>query len=347
MRTSLIIVAFMFCLLPLAAHANDQCGMVGIQTGYPSTANQIEAYTICIPYLDSVVNNCDIYTTATSSDNIVCAVYDSDGAGGSPGTLLCDNTTGAPAVSAGFVVIPLTGCGTLSAHHTYYIVKNSTGVQDYEHTTTSGTSYYYSKACCTFDATFNVGATSFTNQDTGYLDLTTIQPFTQKCGISTLGGGASEGYPNYEYASPICTPVATAMVSDCVFYISYVTSSSTQVVCALYDSDGLGGIPGTLLCSNTTGINPLPFVWNGMSLTGCGTLTAGHNYWIVLNDTEAVQYDATASGTQYYYGKACCTFDATYNPAAIPVPSISVSAFIDLVTTPPPAARKRSFITAK
>ncbi|MBD3310123.1 hypothetical protein GF351_02800, partial [Candidatus Woesearchaeota archaeon] len=63
------------------------------------------------------------------------------------------------------------------------------------------------------------------------------------------------------------------------YYISVAGSSGDEEKYAIYDDDGTGGNPGTLLCSGTGTVDVSSTGWKEQDISGCGELSAG-KYWI-------------------------------------------------------------------
>lgn len=149
------------------------------------------------------------------------------------------------------------------------------------------------------------------------LGLSAFGSATIPCGNTgpwaNTGGGAT-----YQYGSgsggtghPDCTPAANSTVASCT--VTFVTSPSGNFQCGLFDSDGTGSIPKTVLCSTAKAA-----VGSGTqtyTLTGCPGLIAGHGYY------PAVWFD-TANQVKFTSGTG------TYQVASLPSGLQTSSSFV-------------------
>lgn len=92
---------------------------------------------------------------------------------------------------------------------------------------------------------------------------------------TNLSSGWNAGY---QMAGANCTPATNVSVTDCKLYI-VAKGSSGSYLCAIWENNGSGGAPGTLICQSST----LTSVSTGyQTFTGFGTcdLTAGDTYYV-------------------------------------------------------------------
>lgn len=145
------------------------CGDTNIEAGADTGNNNIViAGAACTPVSTVAVTDCQIYTPTTGSGNIDCAIYDSDGAGSSPGTALCQGTS--TAASVGWNVLSLSGCPSLTSGHLYFVAaNNNSATTAYRRQVTSGTLWTKAQTFGTFTAITT--PTSSTATYSMYLDV--------------------------------------------------------------------------------------------------------------------------------------------------------------------------------
>jgi len=270
--------------------------------------------TPVIPAQDSTVNKLYFYTTTGVAAQVIAAVYDGNGTGLMPGTLLCANLTGiSSTATATWNSIDMSGssCPTLTRGHKYWAVINSPNINLQVGNASNG--YFYTKTCCTsFDSTFSAAATQYYYM-AAYLELTQTGSELH-CGNEYIGPNINN-INNDEFAGATCTPAVDVTVNGLSTNAS--TYRAAKTVAAIYDSDGGSGKPGTLICSNSTGIPDHELnLWNFIPLSGCGTLTHGHTYWAVIMAVGYLDVWYTGTGpsfTTYYYSKTPPTFDSTFS----------------------------------
>lgn len=337
MTKLILAIAFVICLT-VAASATT-CGTTsvgGVSDG--SGTNTVAAMTTCVPGTTSIVTDCQIYVVSvTGTVHVACGVYDSDGTGGRPNTAICGNT--GIAVSTGWNVIPLS-CPHLTSGHTYWIARNQDGSLNYAGVA-SGTLWFNSgTTCCTFPIVSFTN--SVTDTESAYLDLTATSA-TSTCGYTTVGASSGASQNTIAAGGNTCTPAGTYSVIDAQIYLGDA-SHGGNLGAAIYDSDGAGGKPSTLLCQGT---NQAGWAngWQGVGFTSCPSLTNAHKYYLARNisSTDAINSDAT--GTVYFYTSSCCTF-STFN-ASPSTGTATDSFYLDVtVTAPPPSSRHMSYVIA-
>lgn len=127
------------------------------------------------------------------------------------------------------------------------------------------------------------------------------------CGNTTVEAGSDATDENYLLAGASCVAPANLTAFDCKVYTNAVPSGSVQ--CGLYDSNGSGGSPGSVLCYGS-GVAATANSWNTVAISSGGgcPMTAGHTYWIVVDTTyPTLAYAALegqASGTSYYQAQS-------------------------------------------
>jgi hypothetical protein len=343
-------LALLCCALAICTTAQN-----GLISGYSNVGintstgqNDESALTQVIAPINSTIANCQLYISTAGSGAVGCALIDTDGTesgmpcqSSCPGTVLCaGHTSGTPAANSWntITMAPVTGTGcTLTSNHAYWLAENLTGsatTVNYDTLVGDTDGYYFPQACCTF---VNFGATpSQTGGLVGSIFLNLVQTTNTPCGVtaaqtSVQGSGSANGIG----ADAVCTPLLNSTVSDCQIYVA--AESSVNFGCAVYDSTGVGGIPGgSPLCSGTGSSASLG--WKSVSLSGCGSLTANHVYWIAINGDTADMFLSlqgpvgnVGTGIDYSYPYACCTFGSfSASPTQNVIP---FSAYLDLSST--------------
>ena len=101
----------------------------------------------------------------------------------------------------------------------------------------------------------------------------------------------------------VCVSAVAAFsgVLQSISWYCYSSTGTTQGF-ALYDSDGSGGGPGTLLAVTVTG-TMTNNVWNTLAISGTKPhLVAGHNYYLAFgaNDVSHTAVTDTTTGSNSY-----------------------------------------------
>jgi hypothetical protein len=146
------------------------------------------------------------------------------------------------------------------------------------------------------------------------------------CGNNgTPSSSTGSGIAGYNFAIAECVPPSSgAAVSSCSVYFWTATSGGVWG-CGIWDSNGAGGEPGTLLCqSSTTTLTATTGWYSFTGLTGCPTSTASHNWWVGgFTAADASSAEAFGgSGTnnvpnnQMYYQTAASPPTSFTSPAA-------------------------------
>jgi hypothetical protein len=232
-RIAAILVLLFSATLCHASH----CGFDGIGLSTESAGTNIElVLNSCIAPQNSTVTDCQIYVATAGTGPIACAVVDSDGTGGTPGTILCQGATlGSPAGNS-WNTISLSGCPTLVGAHLYYIGRlntDATTTNAYNSGDPGTQGYYFTQPCCTF-ISFIGQTLSRTGQQelSEYLDL--VSADINLCGntsvISDHGGSQGTVYAT----GAQCTPKVTTGVSTCQIHSG---GSAGSIGCGVYDTE--------------------------------------------------------------------------------------------------------------
>ena len=99
-------------------------------------------------------------------------------------------------------------------------------------------------------------------------------PTPATCGQTSIGAGNDVGDTSYYISGASCVPASASTVVDCQVYTGTVGG---DVNCAVYDSDGAGGTPFTLVCQGTQTAS-VATSWNVVPMSGYGTLAGSHTY---------------------------------------------------------------------
>src|SRR5271157_3825225 len=111
-----------------------------------------------------------ISTYPVNKGTIVGAIYDSDGPGGTAGTLLCQNSTGS--INTSESTLPLTGCPWVVGH-TYFLATNNNNSSMQVYTASSGSNAYtYAQTCCSFPSSLSGLTTATANPFRVYVNIT-------------------------------------------------------------------------------------------------------------------------------------------------------------------------------
>ncbi len=134
----------------------------------------------------------------------------------------------------------------------------------------------------------------------------------QVLGASTICGNAGVrvsndggGDQNFFLAIPDCVPVSNSTVQSCVVNVD---AGSGNISCAVY-ANSAGAPTGSPLCQSANTVSSVGL--NTLSLSGCGTLTAGSTYWIAVStNNNAIKFVRTgdSSATDKYQTGTYPTF---------------------------------------
>lgn len=141
---------------------------------------------------------------------------------------------------------------------------------------------------------------------------------TETCGSTdTSGGNYDSGDSNTILFGYTCVPTHNSTVTNAQVYIGTAAGNLNM---AVYDSDGTGGEPATMLCLGTQITTAAG--WSVITFSSTCSLSSGHTYWIAANTSDATTQYLYHTGSSYYKGsQTCCTM------ASITSPSSNVVAF--------------------
>lgn len=147
---------------------------------------------------------------------------------------------------------------------------------------------------------------------------------TEEVGFHDVGSHDTSVGPNVITFVGFTAPSAGLRLIDCK--INVVSNPAGKAYCALYQGNGAGSSPGTLLCNDTTGTALTHTGWNVITSTvkpSCPTLVSGSKYFIAIALDAPVTISflggGANSGQPYegmsyyflYYGPLlCCEFPA-------------------------------------
>ena len=169
--------------------------------------------------------------------------------------------------------------------------------------------------------------------------LASVTACADTCGKATVGASGDDGDTNL-IIWVRCTPAVDSIVADAKVYVGAYANG--HITAAVYDSDGSGSQPETQLCPGGSVTPSGANGWVTVALANCGTLLAGHDYWVGINEdggTSAVQWKYDSGGSGYFIGQTCCTWPATVG-ANTPITN-TYSAYLDIFPAAA-VARKRT-----
>jgi hypothetical protein len=161
--------------------------------------------------------------------------------------------------------------------------------------------------------------------------LASVTAFADTCGKTTIGASGDAGDTNL-IIWVRCTPAAPGTVADAKVYVG--TYFSGHITAAVYDSDGTSGQPKTQLCPGGSVSPSGSNGWVTVALTNCGTLLAGHDYWLGINEDGGpgnVEWKYDTGGSNYFSAQTCCTWPAT--AGSNNTIANTYSAYLDITST--------------
>lgn len=239
-------------------------------------------------------------------------------------------TTGAATSAAGDMVVSILGVGAKalsSATQTERWLQSGTsgiqsaGIQDAAGAATVTTAY-----------SANTGAW-------GTVSVNLHGGATLTVGDNQNGGGVDNGNQNYILATPMTLPVAGTIQSVSLYLGA---SKDGDLYMGIYDDDGTGGMPGTLLGTTGQILSAALAVnsWNTKNITSPPSLQPG-NYWLlVTTNNSGMAFTYTGDGADSPYSAR--TYAALGNLSLTWSHQVA-NAFYATYTVPPPPATANFF----
>jgi hypothetical protein len=235
------------------------------------------------------------------------------------------------------------GCKAAAGTDLWIDYNNTGAATAVNYDTSAGwpSGYYFTQSCCTAIDWVTFSQTGGPYEVSAYLALQ--QQTNTPCGNVGSTSDQTTITDTLELAA-VCVPLTNSLVGDCAIPTPYAGTAG-NVGCSVYTL--VAGVPVTKLCDGTA-----PMVLGGItlvSMSSCGTLTAGVAVGIVINGDAHGQFIEEGwhsygnwPGTQdsYYYSSSFGSgFPSTFSASPSYTPSAGLNVYLDLV---PPSTLSKS-----